>query len=67
VNIRVGGQSFFNTPITWSPDLPFVIGSDVSVECQVEGRLISVRFEGLTNGIWKLHSYRLGVVDLGLF
>jgi hypothetical protein len=67
INVRVGGQAYFNQPITWSDQLPFTIGASVGVECQIEGRLISVRFEGLTNKVWKLHSYRLGVVDLGLF
>jgi hypothetical protein len=67
INIRVGGQAYFGQPVTWSDPQPFVIGQDVGVDVQVEGRLISVRFDALTMRKWKLHSYRLGVVDLGLY
>lgn len=67
INIRVGGQAYFNQPINWSDPQPFVIGTDVGVNVQVEGRLISVRFEAVTNRVWKLHSYKMEVVDLGLF
>ena len=67
INIRVGGQAYFDRPIQWSNPVPFTIGTDVAVDVQVEGRLISVRFEGTTSRAWKLHSYRLGIVDLGLF
>jgi hypothetical protein len=67
INVRVGGQAYFNQPITWSAPLPFTIGSSVGVECMTEGRLISVRFEASTLRQWTIHSYRLGVVDLGLY
>jgi hypothetical protein len=67
VNIRVGGQSYFDQPISWSPPLPFVIGQDVAVNCQVEGRLISVLFEATTMRKWKVFSYKLQAVDLGLY
>ena len=60
INIRVGGQAYFNQPITWSDPQPFVIGQDVGVNVQTEGRLISIRFEGTTNRVWKLHSYKIG-------
>jgi hypothetical protein len=67
VNIRCGGQAYFAQPITWSDPVPFTIGEDVGVDVQTEGRLISVRFEGATSRQWILHSYKLEVVDLGLF
>lgn len=67
INVRVGGQAYFGQPIAWSDPMPFVIGQDVGVDVQVEGRLISVRFEGTTDRVWRLHSYRLVVVDLGLY
>ena len=67
ISIRVGGQAFFSQPITWSDPLPFVIGVDVAVQCLVEGRLISVRFEGKTARQWRIYSYKLAVVDLGLY
>ena len=67
IYIRVGGQAYFNQPIAWSPQLPFEIGNSVGVDCQVEGRLISVRFEARTERAWRLHSYKMEVVDLGIF
>ena len=67
VNISVGGQNFFDEPITWDTPKPFIIGSSVAVDVQVEGRLISVRFEGVTPRKWTVFSYKLGVVDLGLY
>lgn len=67
INIRVGSQAYFGQAITWSDPQPFVLGQSVAVDVQVEGRLISVRFEATTDRVWKLHSYRLGVVDLGLY
>jgi hypothetical protein len=67
VNIRVGGQAYFGQPISWSDPLPFVIGQDVGVDCQVEGRLMSIRFEGSTMRKWKVHSYKIGFVDLGMY
>ena len=67
INIRVGGQAYFGQPINWEAPQPFVIGTNVGTDHQVEGRLISVRFEGNTMREWILHSYKLEVVDLGLF
>jgi len=67
IYIRCGGQAYFGQPIAWSDPVPFVIGQDVGANVQVEGRLISVRFEGSTNRQWILHSYKLEVVDLGIF
>jgi len=65
--ISVGGQNAFDTPITWYPAQPFVIGTDVAVPVQVDGRLISVKFEGTTNNVWMIHSYKLEIVDQGLY
>lgn len=67
ITIRTGGQGYFDQPIAWSDPVPFVIGRDVGVNVLTEGRLISVRFEGATDRQWKVHSYRVGFVDLGLY
>jgi hypothetical protein len=67
IYISVGGQSLFNDPVAWSDPLPFVIGTDRSVDCQVDGRLLSVRFEGTTKNIWKLHEYTVEFVECGLY
>jgi len=65
--IRTGGQAYFDEPIEWSNPVPFLIGTDVGVNVLTEGRLISVRFEGATDRQWKVHSYRIAYVDLGLY
>ena len=67
IMISVGGQDFFDQAIRWSPPQPFIIGQSVAVDVQVEGRLISIRFEGTTPRKWTIFSYKLGVVDLGLY
>ena len=67
VMISVGGQNFFDEPIRWDVPKPFIIGQSVAVDVQVEGRLISVRFEATTPRKWTVFSYKLGVVDLGLY
>jgi hypothetical protein len=67
INIRVGGQAYFGQSIAWSQPVKFVIGQDVGADFQVEGRLISVRFDASTLRQWILHSYKMEVVDLGLF
>jgi hypothetical protein len=67
ITIRTGGQGYFDQPIKWSDPVPFVIGRDVGVNVLTEGRLISIRFEGATDRQWKVHSYRVGFVDLGLY
>lgn len=67
VDIRVGGQAFFDQPITWSDPQPFTIGSSVACDFQIEGRLISVRFEATTMREWTLYSYKMALVDLGLY
>lgn len=67
IQIRVGGQAYFDQPINWSDPQDFTIGASVGVDVQVEGRMISVRFEATTDRAWTLHSYKLEVVDLGLF
>lgn len=65
--ISVGGQSAFDQPISWSQPQPFIIGTDVSVNVLVDGRLISIKFEATTNNQWKIHSYKLETVNQGLY
>ena len=67
LQIRTGGQAYFDQPITWSDPVDFVIGQDVAANVLTEGRLLTVRFSGDTERQWKIHSYRVGFVDLGLF
>jgi len=65
--ITAGGQQFFDRPVQWGSPVPFVIGTDTFVDVQTEGRLFSIRFDGITHNIWQIHSYRIEIVDLGLY
>lgn len=67
IYITTGGQNFFDQPITWGNPVPYVIGTSVSADVQTEGRLFSIRFEGTTESQWKIHSYKIEIVDLGLY
>jgi hypothetical protein len=67
INIRVGSQAFFSQAIAWGQPQPFVIGQTVGINCQLEGRLISINFSGSTMRIWKIHSYMLEFTDQGLY
>lgn len=67
LQVRVGGQGFYADPITWSDPVDFTIGTDKSVTVTVEARLIAVNFSGTTPQPWKLDSYSLEWVNLGLY
>jgi len=67
IRIQTGGQAFFGEAVMWSEPQDFVIGSSVGVSVQTEGRLVSVRFAASTLRQWKIHSYRLGYVERGLY
>jgi len=63
--ISMGGQAWFGQPISWGTPQPFVIGQTVGVSDIVEGRLLSVRFEGTTNSVWKLYKYSVKYAEIG--
>lgn len=67
LTITLGGQQWFDTPITWGDPQPYVIGTDTYVNDIVEGRLLSVRFEGTTAAVWKLYSYAVKTAQVGEF
>lgn len=65
LSITLGGQAWFDTPIVWGTARTFVIGQDRTVDDIVEGRLLSVRIEGTTEGVWKLYRYAVTFADQG--
>lgn len=67
INIRVGAQNYFNVPITWSDAQPFVIGEDVAINVEANGRLIGVRFSAETNTAWTLHGYTMAYTTQGIY
>lgn len=67
LTFRLGGQSYFDSPIDWSDPVPFVIGTDIAIGSIVEGRLLSIRIEGTTQAGWKLHRYAIKYAEQGEF
>lgn len=65
LTITLGGQAWFDQPIQWGTPQPFVIGQDIAVSDIVEGRLLSVRFEGTTSSVWKLYKYSVKYTEMG--
>lgn len=63
--ITMGGQEWFDKPIAWGEPQEFVIGTDFKVNDIVEGRLLSVRFEGTTAGAWTLFQYSVKTEQMG--
>lgn len=67
VDIFVGGQDTLNDPISWTSALPFTVGVDDKVDCDVTGRYISIRFETNDQSQWKLDAYALNIEVLGRY
>lgn len=65
LTITLGGQPWFGDPITWGEPQTYVIGTDDYVTDIVEGRLLSVRFEGTTKNVWQLFGYAAKVLTQG--
>lgn len=65
LTFRLGGQSYFDQPISWGDPVPFVIGQSIAVSSIVEGRLLSLRIEGNTAGTWKLYKYAVKYAEQG--
>jgi len=42
VYVRIGVQAVADGPVTWSAEMPLVLGVDPFINCSVQGRLISV-------------------------
>ena len=61
VNVYVGSQNAIDETVTYSSAIPFTIGTDYRINCNVEGRLLAVKFESTTDIEWKLHGYQLDV------
>jgi len=65
LTFTLGGQAWFDQPITWGEPQEFVIGTDVGVTDIVEGRLLSLRIEGNTVNVWRLYKYAIKAAEVG--
>lgn len=59
VNIYLGTQPVVGGTKTWTDPLPFVIGTDYKVDCRVNGRIISIKFESTSNIAWEMSGFAI--------
>jgi hypothetical protein len=67
LTVTLGGQPWFDRPIAWGDPQQYVIGTDTKVDSVVEGKLLSVRIEGTTAGVWRLFRYDVKFTQMGEF
>jgi hypothetical protein len=67
LTITLGGQPWFDKPVTWGDPQQYVIGTDSKVDSIVEGKLLSVRIEGTTAAVWQLYRYDVRFAPMGEF
>jgi hypothetical protein len=67
LTITMGGQNFFDGPVTWGTPQPFTIGTSVAVMDIVEGRMFCMKVEGTTQNQWRMHRYSLRWASRGLY
>lgn len=65
VLVSVGSQETLGGGVTWEPQQLFTPGVDKYLDFLVNGRLIAVRFESSTQGVWYLDGYNLEIEPLG--
>lgn len=67
IDIYVGAQQTLREPIEWQGPFPFEPGVDTKIDCDVDGRYHSFRFETNDQSQWKLDSYKVNVEQLGQY
>jgi len=67
IDIYVGAQQTLREPIDWQGPFPFEPGVDTKIDCDVDGRYHSFRFETNDQSQWKLDSYKVNVEQLGQY
>ena len=67
VMVKVGSANDPYDDPTFSPAIPFVIGSTVACDCFVSGRYLALRVESGTAYQWRLDSYDVDVETTGMW
>lgn len=67
LQITLGGQAWFDSPVLWGTTQNYVIGTDHQVNDIVEGRLLSVRIQGTTPAVWRIYGYSVKTAPMGEF
>lgn len=67
LTVSLGGHDAFGQSIAWQELDTWVIGQTQWLDCQVDSRFFAVRFQGTTTRKWRLHSFRVKLVQKGEF
>lgn len=65
VNVSLGTQETPESPITWLPSRPYIIGTTRQIDCRVNTVLLSIKFESDTAIEWKMPGFELEVTQSG--
>jgi hypothetical protein len=57
IRVQVGAQMAGGDPVAWASPQDWVIGSSKRVDCSVQGRFVSVRFEGDGIAPWSVAGF----------
>jgi len=67
ITISVGIQSRTNDDIVWVDSVPFVVGYQEYVNVRTVGRVISIRFENVSQAAWTLTGYDIELDFEGIY
>lgn len=65
VYVSVGWQNSIDGPVTWGPEMPYIIGQTTHLNPVVRGRMFGVRYRSAADQDWRLHGYELDVDKSG--
>lgn len=67
VYIQVGGAMDVEGSITWSPAVPYTIGTTYHADAFATGRFLAIRFTSTGGDPWRIRSYDLDLAARGRF
>ena len=67
LSVYVGASNAPELSVTWAGPYTYTVGTDLKVDCLVNGRYLGVRFETTASKTWRLRSYDLDVESLGAY
>lgn len=67
VLVQVGVQERLNDAITWSDEMPYVVGTDVKLTPLIAGRFVAIRFRTIGTNMWKIINFDLDIRPLGKY
>lgn len=65
INVELGTQETFDSPVVWKPARSFVVGQQKSVDITANSRLFALRFSSDSSAPWRLSAYDVEVEFAG--